>query len=151
MQLCMITRQYFSWLPLGVRYYSFCKLKVSQSARCGLRSSLLTIKTEFLRWCDGQPSEIPALSESVLGYAGTMECFCSYWALVSSYARSVQLKGPFSRSSYLRPALLVDWNFHKGGTDVMSRLLKNIKFKYTGLHPKARLVIRMMMLQLSNA
>ena len=33
----------------------------------------------------------------------------------------------------------------------MSRVLKNIQFHYTGLHPKARLVIRMLMVQLSNA
>ena len=121
------------------------------SARNGLRAALAFIKDEYLPWRGKSAAHAPPLSEKALGYAGSMGSFKSYWSLVHAYSEGVREKGPYPEAQYLRPSLIAQWNFHKGGTNAMSRVLKNIPFHYTGLHSEDRLVIRMIMVQLSNA
>ena len=121
------------------------------SARNGLRKALAFIKEEHLPWRDKSAAHAPPLSEKALGHAGSMGSFKSHWSLAHACSEGVREKGPYSEAQYLRPSLIAQWNFHKGGTNAMSRVLKNIPFHYTGLHSEDRLVIRMIMVQLSNA
>ena len=77
--------------------------------------------------------------------------FRSYQELAYNYSTVVKIKAPFPESQYLRPTLLAAWNLHKGGTEVMSRILKNTQFRYSGWHPKPRLTLGMILVQFTTA
>ena len=128
-----------------------CEVRVPEDVRIALREAVAAIKEEFLRWCDGDTSQLPNFSEEVLGDAGTMECFKSYWSLIHECRRVVNAHGPFPESQHVKPRLLVSWNLHKGGKGVMSRVLKNIGFHSGGMHAKARIILRMLLVQVTNA
>ena len=51
----------------------------------------------------------------------------------------------------LRPYIVDLWNRFKGGQDVVSRQMSNVKVNFRQLSPRAFLVIRQIMTQLLNA
>ena len=51
----------------------------------------------------------------------------------------------------IRPYLVSLWNHFKGGQDVVSRILKNVKIDFRSLSPRAFVFIRQIMTQLLNA
>ena len=52
--------------------------------------------------------------------------------------------------SYKRPSLIGYWNAHKGGTDVMSRIIKNGKFMFKTSSTKATIIWRFVQLAACN-
>ena len=58
---------------------------------------------------------------------------------------------PLPPAHQIVPWIVSPWNHVKGGQDVVSRILKNVKVDFRGLSPRAFVLIRAIMVSLPNA
>ena len=75
-----------------------------------------------------------------------------YLSLKRKFLAAVRNRGrPFPPAYRILPGVVCWWNLNKGGVDVFSRTLKNVKAPFKSLNPYAALWIRMLLSQAYNA
>lgn len=100
------------------------------------------ITSMYLEWILHPSITVPNLREQVYGRRMDQESVQNYMNLVISLIQKVEANGPMPAAKYIKPTLLSTWNTNKGGTDVMSRVLRNAPFNMTAISPKANIVWR---------
>lgn len=94
---------------------------------------------------------IPQFTKDELGFVKDTSSLLINLQLFKAMDKMVLSNGaPIPRAKYIVPKLVAVWNMIKGGVDVYSRYLKNVKVDFSSLHPVSFIVMRLIMTMLLN-
>ncbi|ETI39264.1 hypothetical protein F443_15139 [Phytophthora nicotianae P1569] len=116
------------------------------------RLAFLKIKEACMGWIYTPDAPVPPFTADELGHCGdisTLKQHLSLWRIV--VAKTEERGGPLPAAKHIIPSVIAIWNRVKGGIDVYSRYLKNIKPSHEHLPPLAALWLRFLMTLVYNA
>lgn len=125
---------------------------VSSSASQTYCSALNAIARGYMGWVYTANSCIPDFDHSQYGHCvdqATLQQTLELWKALVNIIDERQ--GPLPPAKHIIPTLIALWNKVKGGIDVYSRYLKNVKSKHFRLSPTGAIWLRMMMTLVYNA
>ncbi|KUF96203.1 hypothetical protein AM587_10001032 [Phytophthora nicotianae] len=114
--------------------------------------ALSTIKDKCLSWIYSPDTPLPNFSAEELGHCvdtATLKQHLSLWRALTT---KVETRGrPLPAAHQIVPTVIAKWNRVKGGIDVYSRYLKNVKARHAHLAPLAVIWLRILMTLAYNA
>ncbi|KAG1713297.1 hypothetical protein DVH05_001017 [Phytophthora capsici] len=116
------------------------------------RAALEAIQKGYFTWIYGEHGTVPQFDSAQLGHCidqATLEQTLMLW---KALVKLINDRGePLPPAKHIIPTLVALWNRVKGGIDVYSRYLKNVKSKHYRLSPTATVWLRMLMTLVYNA
>ncbi|KAE9063417.1 hypothetical protein PF007_g29565 [Phytophthora fragariae] len=110
------------------------------------------VKDLCLDWIYTSNAPVPSLSTDELGFCGDLEILKQHLSLWRELCKIVDARGkPLPAAKHIIPTLIATWNRVKGGIDVYSRFLKNVRARHQHLPPLAAIWIRILMTIVYNA
>ncbi|KAG1705863.1 hypothetical protein DVH05_002427 [Phytophthora capsici] len=116
------------------------------------RLAFLKIKEACMDWIYTPGAPVPPFTAEELGHCGdvsTLKQHLALWRIV--VAKIEERGGPLPAAKHIIPSVIAIWNRVKGGIDVYSRYLKNIKPSHEHLPPLAAIWLRFLMTLIYNA
>jgi len=139
-------RSFKTIVTSGLKFIYGVLITISLDYRSTYESFLHTLKQTHLSWVYGN-EQIPDFNEentSTKGYQVYKDCIDLHLGLSSSLWTTIIQKGkPLPPGKHLIPSIVAYWNRNKGGVDVLSRYLKNVKIPLGRVSPRVVYVIRM--------
>ena len=131
------------------------QIGINDLSRSKYMESLTWVKTTYFDWCysNENDSEIPIpdfganymFAVDKHGLDTTFQLWCEL-------SRRIKERGrPLPHGRFILPTLVAFWNRIKGGIDVFSRHLKNVKSNHACLSPYAACWIRLIMAMVYNS
>lgn len=125
---------------------------VGDEAAATYRSALTVICGAYMSWIYNDTIAVPSFSGRELGYCVDFETLSQNLDLWRALVKIVDVRGrPLSPAKYIIPSLVAFWNRVKGGIDVFSRHLKNVKSHHVALPPAAAIWLRIFMFLIYKA
>ncbi|KAE9360930.1 hypothetical protein PF008_g1533 [Phytophthora fragariae] len=115
-------------------------------------AALKAIMTEHLMWIYSDNGVMPRFGGGPRSHCVdmvTLEPTLALWGVLVTLTKVRQQ--PLPPAKHIIPTLIASWNRVKGGIDVYSRYLKNVKSKHFRLSPTATIWLRMLMSLVYNA
>lgn len=110
------------------------------------RLALRNIKEACMDWIYTPNASVQPFTVDELGHCGdvsTLKQHLALWRIVE--AKTEERGGPLPAAKHIIPSVIAIWNRVKGGIDVYSRYLKNIKPSHEHLPPLAAIWLRFLM------
>ncbi|KAI0566330.1 hypothetical protein FGB62_9g13 [Gracilaria domingensis] len=127
------------------------RVQVQQSIAISIAIITRHLKETQIPWATVPVGEIPKYNEHIFGFGKDHFAVTSYLKLASSFHETVSAKGPLPAAKYIRPKLVSHWNIHKGGTDVLPRVVSNCSFRMSKLSPRGTIIWRSVQIMFVNA
>eukprot|EP00644_Phytophthora_capsici_P012550 jgi/Phyca11/113073/e_gw1.23.238.1 len=126
-------------------------IKVGDHVSWTYRAALNTIQSRYMAWIyDGEP--VPTFASHQLGHCVDQQTLLQTFHLWKQLVVIVNnRRKPLPAAKHIIPSLIALWNRVKGGIDVYSRFLKNVKAKHCSLSPTGAIWLRMIMTLIYNA
>ncbi|KAI0559177.1 hypothetical protein FGB62_165g06 [Gracilaria domingensis] len=105
------------------------RIQCTQPAADSICTLKRNLQHKYIRWSRIPLGPIPEFRKPVYGFGKDNHSVSCYLGLVASFHEMVKKSGPIKAAKYIRPKLVVCWNVHKGGTDVLSRVISNYSFR----------------------
>lgn len=125
-------------------------IEIAEPLKAALTNTLSQITSKYLSWITRYPATIPDFPNIVYGTRMDRSSVQGYVDLVSAFHKKVKEEGILPSATYMKPSVIGIWNTHKGGTHVMSRVLKNAAFQMSSIHPKAHIIWRFVQMAVVN-
>ena len=130
----------------GLKFIYAVLITIPQRYRLTYESFLHMLKQTHLDWVYGN-GDIPDFNRentSTKGYEVDRDCIKLHLGLSRSLWTIIEQKGkPLPPGKHLIPSIVAYWNRNKGGVDVLSRYLKNVKIPLGRASPLVVYVVRM--------
>lgn len=125
---------------------------VSESASHTYQSALKAIALGYMEWVYTETASIPEFETEQLGHCVDQATLVQTLGLWRALVKLInERQNPLPPAKHIMPTLIALWNRVKGGIDVYSRYLKNVKSKHFRLTPSATIWLRLLMTLVYNA
>ncbi|OWZ17712.1 hypothetical protein PHMEG_0008312 [Phytophthora megakarya] len=125
---------------------------VEASVAATYRMAMKVICDAYMHWVYDESALTPYFSLDELGTRVDLHTLEQNLAMWRSLNRIIEERGrPLPAAKHIIPSLISLWNRVKGGIDVYSRYLKNVKSRHIALPPTAAIVLRICMTLVYNA
>lgn len=118
------------------------RVKVPSDIRVSIQNTLSWIVSTYLQWIIDDRLSIPQYQKDVWGFGGHRASVQRLENLARSFHKRVGENGIYPPSRHIKPRIIALWNAHKGGTDLMSRIVKNNHFSISRLSGKGKIIWR---------
>ena len=123
-------------------------VQVTDEFRYDYRQCMTICKDRYMGFIYGGE---PLPQNCVVGHCKDEQTFISTLKLWRAMNALVEQRGrPLPRGKHILPSLVALWNRIKGGVDVYSRMLKNVKSVHHCMPPGAAIWLRMLMTMVYN-
>lgn len=137
-------------LPNEISY--IVRIRFPSDFTDALQSLLQSIVHRYIPWVSTLSEEnVPAYKHEVFGHGRDRATVSHFFNICKSFRAHVTENGVIPSARYIRPRLVALWNMYKGGTDVMSRVVKNNQFQFQDNSCKSTIVWRFVQIAAVNA